>query len=243
MLMTAGLGMAQESAATPRPNTAVIPSTRNEWMDTHVKYVATAKAEHPKVFFIGDSITAGWTNSKSGGPVFKAEFEPLGAEGFGIGGDRTENVLWRIQNGLFEGQEPVLAVLMIGTNNLSRNNNEEIVAGIQAIVKEIQQRSPKTKILLLGIFPRDQAPNTDSRKRIKEINKTISAWDDGKTVVYMDIGDKFLSEDGSISPEIMRDFLHPTVKGYEIWAGAIRDKVKEMAGVTGGAQAETPKTP
>lgn len=221
---------AQDGQPSPAKNTAVIPTTRNEWMELHERHLATIKNERPQVYFLGDSITQGWTNSKSGGPVWKAKIASLGAGCFGIGGDRTENLLWRVQNGLFADSQPRLVVLMIGTNNLSRNTPSEIVEGIETIVTEIRQRSPETKILLLGIFPRDEKPGTESRRKIPQINADISSLADGKTIFYLDLGGKFLAPDGTISKEIMPDFLHLSTTGYNLWADAIVEEIQKLVG-------------
>ncbi len=212
----------KESAVEPKPRDA-------RWMTRHEGFLKEVKELAGKVdlLFVGDSITDGW---RGGGKTVWAEnFAPLKAFNIGIGGDRTQHVIWRLQNGEVEGISPKLAVLMIGTNNLGGNSNEEIVAGITACVKEIQKRLPKTKVLLLGIFPRAAAADNPARARIKAINAEIAKLDDGgKTVKYLDIGAKFLDKDGAIPKEIMPDALHPNAKGYQIWADAIKDTVAEM---------------
>jgi lysophospholipase L1-like esterase len=187
------------------------------------------------VLFLGDSITDAWGgeghNPKSAGKdIFAKEFEPLKAANFGIGGDRTQHVLWRLENGELEGIHPEVVMLMIGTNNAGTNTAEQIADGITAIVKEIHKRSPQTKILLLGIFPRGQKPNP-LREKIKQVNAIVSKLDDGgNTVKYLDIGDKFLEPDGTISKEIMPDYLHLTPKGYQIWADAVKEPINELLG-------------
>lgn len=221
---------AQEGQPSPAKNTAVIPTTRNEWMELHERQLATIRNERPQVYFLGDSITQGWTNSKSGGSVWTAKIKPLGAGCFGIGGDRTENVLWRVQNGLFADSQPRLVVLMIGTNNIYRNKPSDVAEGIKTIVAEIRNLSPETKILLLGIFPRDEKPGTEARRKIPEINADISSLADGKTIFYLDLGGKFLAPDGTISKEIMPDFLHLSTAGYNLWADAIVEEIQKLVG-------------
>ena len=219
---------AQEATPTPRPSTTD-PQPRNPWIDQHEGYVKKAKAGNIDVVFFGDSITQGWNSARE---IWAERFEPLKAANFGIGGDRTENVLWRIQNGELEGYKPKVAVVMIGTNNLSgqRNNPTEVAAGVTAIVEEIKKRTPDTKILLLGIFPRNEKPDSPARKDIAQVNEIIAKLDDGKTVTFMDIGKQFLQPDGTITKETMPDFLHLTPKGYQIWADAIKDKLAELLG-------------
>jgi lysophospholipase L1-like esterase len=212
----------KESATEPKPRDA-------KWMMRHENYLKEVKEKAGSVdlLFVGDSITDGW---HGGGKKAWAEtWEPLKAFNIGIGGDRTQHVLWRLQNGEVEGIKPKLAVLMIGTNNLNGNTNDEIVAGITGCVKEIQKQLPSTKVLLLAVFPRGEKPENPLRARIKAINEQIAKLDDGgKTVKYLDIGEKFLDDKGNIPPEIMKDFLHPTAKGYDIWVSATKDTVTEM---------------
>jgi lysophospholipase L1-like esterase len=212
-------------AADTQPNTAIVPVPRNEALTKrHEGFVEIAKKGNVDLLFLGDSITDGWRGG--GKDVWQENFEPLKAANFGIGGDRTQHVLWRLQNGELEGIKPKLAVLMIGTNNLGSNTDEEIVEGIKAIIAEVHKQTPDTKILLLGIFPRTDHPYLP---RIKHINSIIAQMDDGgKTIKYLDIGDKFMQPDGTISRSIMRDLLHPTAKGYVIWAKAINPTVHEM---------------
>jgi lysophospholipase L1-like esterase len=208
-----------------RENTAIKPSKKDE--KRHEGFVAIAKKGHIDVLFLGDSITDGW-RGKPGIEVWNKHFKPLKAANFGIGGDRTQHVLWRLQNGELEGITPKAAVLMIGTNNLGSNTAEEIAGGITAIVKEIHHKSPHTKVLLLGIFPRSPKSADSVRDKIKDINHRISNLGKHKNVKYLDIGKKFLQKDGTLTKEIMPDYLHLSGKGYQIWAEAIEGEVKQL---------------
>ncbi|MBV9124376.1 MAG: GDSL family lipase [Planctomycetes bacterium] len=214
-------------ADTKKSNTAVesVPRDRH-WVKRHEGFVTQAQKGDMDVLFLGDSITDGWRNK--GLEVWNKNFEPLKAANFGIGGDRTQHVLWRLQHGELTGIHPKVAVLMIGTNNLAANTVDQIAAGIKAIVEELRGKLPETKILLLGIFPRDPNPDSKNREKIKAINKIIAHLDDGRHVRYLDIGPKFLDAEGNLSKSIMPDYLHPDQKGYEIWAEAIREPLKEM---------------
>ena len=213
----------KESAVVPKPRDA-------KWVKRHEGFLQDLKSHNGKVelLFVGDSITDGWRNG--GRKVFAENFaDKYDTLNIGLSGDRTQHVLWRLENGEMEGIKPKLAMLMIGTNNLSGNTNDEIVAGIDACVKEIQKLSPTTKVLLLGVFPRGMKATDPSRQRIKDINAAISKLDDGgKTVKYLDIGDKFLEPDGTLPKEIMPDALHPNTKGYQIWADAVKDSIAEL---------------
>src|SRR5207237_1337936 len=152
--------------------------------------------------------------------VWQRFYAPRNPANFGIGGDRTQHVLWRIENGEVEGIKPKVAVLMIGTNNSRDNTADEIADGIKAIVRRLQEKLPDTKILLLAVFPRGEKPGA-TRDKLNEVNEKIASLGDGTRVTYLDIGKHFLNEDGTISKEIMPDFLHLSPKGYRIWADAI----------------------
>lgn len=201
------------------------------WKKRHEGFVAEARKGDIDLLFLGDSITDAWRSGKAKA-IWDEQFAPLKAANFGISGDRTQHVLWRIQNGELEGIQPKVVVLMIGTNNIGQRNPEppaSAVAGIKAIVREIHSRSPKTRILLLGVFPRSEKPDHPHRAQIKEINAEIARLDDGgRTVKYLDIGEKFLQPDGTISKDVMPDFLHLTEAGYRIWAKGIRSTVLEL---------------
>jgi len=207
-----------------KKNPAITPMNRD--IDRHKEFVAIGKKGDVDVVFIGDSITQGWGNNE----VWKKNFTPLKAANFGIGGDQTGHVLWRITEGKeLDPITPKVAVVMIGTNNTGRDSAKEIAEGITLIVKTIHEKTPKTKILLLGVFPRDSKAGTKNREKISAINKIIANLDDGgKTVKYLDIGQKFLTSDGTLTKEIMPDYLHLSTKGYEIWAEAINPTLHEM---------------
>jgi lysophospholipase L1-like esterase len=192
----------------------------------HKGFLDVARAGNIDLLFVGDSITDLWRSR--GKAVWDENFEPLKAANFGIGGDTTQGVLWRMQNGELEGFKAKLIVLMLGTNNINRNPNDEIVDGDRLIIQEFKQRQPQAKILLLGIFPRAMQADSPYRASIKDINSKLAKLADNKQVFYMDFGDKFLAPDGTLTVEIMADGLHPTEAGYRIWAAAILGRVKEL---------------
>jgi lysophospholipase L1-like esterase len=233
-LLTATTEGAEKKQEAPKKNPATTPVPRDKgWVKRHEGFVEIAKKGGVNVLFLGDSITDAW-RQKPAQPTWDKYFKPLGAANFGIGGDRTEHVLWRIQHGELEGITPKAIVLMIGTNNTGGNSAEQIAAGIKAIVHTLREETPTSKILLLGVFPRGPKPDTAVRKKIAEINEMISKLDDGgKHVRYMDIGSKFLQPDGTLTKEIMPDYLHLSARGYEIWGDAIAPTVKEMVGKAG----------
>ena len=192
----------------------------------HTRFVAIAKENTAKVLFLGDSITAGWGGQKA---IWEAAFGKYQPANFGIGGDRTQHVLWRITNGELDGFTPKTIVLMIGTNNSSSDPAEGIAAGVTKIVETIRQKTPATKVLLLGVFPRgEKAEPNVAREKLKAVNAIISKLDDGKAVFYLDIGSKFLEADGTLTKEIMPDFLHLSSKGYQIWADAVSPTLAKL---------------
>ena len=195
------------------------------FLKTHEGYVATAKADGVDVLFLGDSITAGWRGAKE---VWDKAFGAYKTANFGIGGDRTQHVLWRITNGELDGIKPKAVVLMIGTNNSGSDDADGIAKGVTAIVKAIHAKSPATKVLLLAVFPRGEKPNAQ-REKLAKVNATIAKLHDGKSVHYLDIGAKFLKDDGTLTKDIMPDFLHLSKAGYQIWADAITPKLAELA--------------
>jgi lysophospholipase L1-like esterase len=212
-------------------NTAIIPTPFQE--ERHLGFVEEARRGGIDCLLMGDSITDWWR--RAGLAVYEAHFGDLDCANFGIAGDRTQGVLWRMQNGELEGYSPKAMMLMIGTNNLSGrtsrpNTPAEIAMGIATIVTTFRLRFPDANVLLLGVFPRGAEASNPYRASIREINTLIAALDDGEHVRFVDIGDRFLEPDGSISVDVMADGLHPTTRGYEIWAEAVMPTFREMLG-------------
>jgi lysophospholipase L1-like esterase len=206
----------------PRDNSAIRPVPRNA--AKHDAYVELAKKGDIDLLLIGDSITDLWRGSTE---TYATYFGKYKMANFGISGDTTQGVLWGLQNGEGTGFQPKAIMMMIGTNNSTGNTGPEIAEGNGAIVMELRKDFPNAKILLLAIFPRN-APGSNNRKVNAEASAIFSKLADNKNVFYMDIGEKFLSPDGTISTEIMADGLHPTAKGYVIWGDAVKDKLAEL---------------
>ena len=149
----------------------------------------------------------------------------------GIGGDRTQHVLWRLDNGNIKNINPKVAVVMIGTNNSGngRNSAEEMIDGVTAVIEKLRTKLPKTEILLLDIFPRGQRINAQ-RGKILQVNQVLSRLDSRPHVTFLRIGQNFVSPNGSIAKDIMPDFLHLTPNGYEIWAKSIEPTLARLMG-------------
>ncbi len=206
---------------------AVTPTIR--WQERHDKFVARAREGNIDLLFLGDSITDNWPTL---GKESWDKLAPYKPANFGIGGDRTEHVLWRVLNGELDGISPKVVVLNIGTNNIGDGNHadekpEWAAAGVEKIVEVIRQKLPQSKVLLLAIFSRNGKDSELNRKAIR-VNQIISKLDDGKAIRYLDIGKHFLDENGETPNEIMPDKLHPYAKGYEIWFEAMRPTLDEM---------------
>ncbi len=217
--------------AVARTNTAIVPVQRpDERARARTDVVLKRAKDNPgpcDIAFIGDSITQGWEGN--GKNVWAKYYGSRKCLNFGVGGDRTQHVLWRFESGQLEGIKPKAAVLMIGTNNSNRDDNSEadILEGVQAIVKQMRERLPETKILVVGIFPRGEKFSAQ-RGKILQVNQALAKVTDGKMIHYVDFGSQLIEADGTISKTIMPDALHLSEKGYEIWAEAIEPKLKEM---------------
>jgi len=217
-------------------NTAVEPVPRGgKAAKQHSEFVELGRQGDIDVLFLGDSITNHWRNPKRGKPIWDREFAPLKAANFGISSDRTQHVLWRLRNGEVENFSPKVVVLLIGTNNTGwerdgvtpRNSTEEVIEGVTAVVHKLRKSFPEAKILLLGILPRGEK-DAPQRAQIREINEAISHLNDDRYVFFLDIGDQFLDADGNIPVNVMPDLLHPSRKGYEIWADSIREPLAKL---------------
>lgn len=212
-------------------NSAIVPNLAPFFRAKHEQNLEVARNDDGiELLLMGDSITDFWRNEDGpfgGKPVLDEYFGHWNIANFGIAGDTTQGVLYRLQNGEGEGFSPRAVMLMIGTNNTGRNNAAEIAEGVGAVVLELENRFPDAKILLLGIFPRGEAGDP-VRDTIAEINTSISRLHDGDRVHYLDIGQVFLDEDGNIPTSIMSDRLHPGPDGYRLWAEAVREPLTAL---------------
>ena len=197
------------------------------FFDRHEEFLQRGKKGPIGVLFLGDSITAGWAMAPE---IWEKNFGQYQPANFGIGGDRTQNVLWRIENGELDGISPSVVVLLIGVNN---GRDPRVTDGVRKVVAAIQGKLPKARILLLGIFPYGTSPTEPkwipaAREHIASVNKQLATLDDGEQVRFLDFGAKFVDASGGISTEVMPDGLHPAKPGYQIWADAMKPLLDEM---------------
>jgi lysophospholipase L1-like esterase len=162
--------------------------------------------------------------------ILRKYFGKMKPQAFGIGGDGTQHLLWRLQNEELDGISPNVTVLLIGTNNLIAARDSDIADGVKAIVQEIRQRLPKTKILILGLLPRQQKPNNLVRRHLGFVNEKIARLADKQHVWYADVSHKLTDKNGEIPISVMPDFLHPSREGYELIFEEIKPQVEELYG-------------
>lgn len=207
---------------------ATLPSPRvaeyswmsmERWWDMHNEDMAIADEGKVELLFLGDSITEGWPAN-----IWDRDFSDYQPANFGIGGDRTENVLWRLRNGDAGNLDPKAIVLMIGVNNFGFGGDSpaDVTAGVQAIIDELHKRFKKADVILLGILPYGELAGTQDRSQVKATNALLQKLADDPQVSFYDIGEAFLQEDGSIATDVMADYLHPTEQGYEIFTAQIK---------------------
>lgn len=185
------------------------------------------------LLMVGDSITEFWENA--GREVWDEFYGHRKVLNFGISGERTEHILWRIDNAPMKSISPKMVVVMIGTNNVGHGTNtpEETLPGIVMIVDRFRALYPDAKILLLSVFPRGAAPWDPLRQAVNTINDGLNArYGDGQVdnVSYLDISSLFLTPEGFLPAELMPDFLHPRAAGYELWAAAMEPAIAKTLG-------------
>ncbi len=228
-------------------NTAVVPIASSEnraaaagwtkggaWIDQHNDINKIGQTRPVDLVFLGDSITQsfggdGRNTGQPGRAVWDMYYSHRNAAGFGISGDRTQHILWRIDHGNFDAISPKVIVLMIGTNNMAYNTAEEIAAGIKAILKKLRTKTPQSKILLLSTFPRGQMSDHEYRIKTNSLNAIICHFHDGENIYYLDLTKTFLNTDGTANPKLMgNDYIHLKSAGYRAWAVAIENTLAQL---------------
>jgi lysophospholipase L1-like esterase len=233
-LLTALLSLTAAAAA----NTALEPAPQRGqgYLNRHEGFLAETKRGGIDVLFLGDSITDFWRDPNRGLPVWEKNYAGLHAANFGISADRTQHLLWRLENGEVDGLAPKVVVLLIGTNNTGfesdlktpRNTTAETIAGVTRVVQTLRTKLPQAKLLLLAVFPRADEKGPPPGQQIPELNAAIAKLADGKSTLFLDLGSKFLDAKGAVNRDLMPDLLHPNTKGYEIWADAMREPLAQL---------------
>jgi lysophospholipase L1-like esterase len=244
--LSLALGLAIAAGALPtsafaHSATEPVPRSDGWWKERHESFNkrVTEVGEKAQVVFIGDSITQGWEGE--GKAVWATYYAHRNAVNLGIGGDRTQHVLWRLDNGNLSGLKPKAAVLMIGTNNSNGEDNSpgQIVEGVRAIVQKLREKLPDTKILLLAIFPRSENYSV-ARGKLAQINQALRRAADEKEVFWVDFGHRFLNDDGTMPRDLMPDYLHLSPRGYAIWAESIEGQLSRILGDSKVQASNTP---
>ena len=227
LLPSCSSGARLSPAVTPEPNAHRVE--RAEQLEQRVRDAVAAGQAVPLVF-LGDSITEGWETA--GAAAWASRYAPRGALNLGVGGDQTQHVLHRLRAGHLDGLAPRVLVLMIGTNNTGHGMQppEEIRDGVAAILDELRQRMPRTRVLLLAIFPRGLRPDDLQRRNNEAVNALLPALCDGERVVWLDLGAAFTEADGTLAPAVMPDALHLSPDGYERWAAALAPELARLLG-------------
>jgi lysophospholipase L1-like esterase len=246
----AAAAAAQAAVAPPQatwPADKPTPRTDANSMLAHQQLLEKRTKGKIDVYFMGNSITRRWgaTDYPDFLANWKSNFFGWNAADFGWGADRIEHMLWRIENGELDGVNPKVIVILAGTNNVgAQPGNDEKVAdisrGLKALLDLCRSKAPNATIILTGIFPRND--NIAVVPEINRINANLSRFADGTRVRYLNVNDKLASADGVLFDGMTMDKLHPTVKGYQIWADALKPLLREILGPPAATDAAPPAT-
>ena len=234
---------ASEEADAPRVNSALVPVPQKPYERRHAEKVALVQKNRYDLLMIGDSITDNF-NDPAYGDIWRRFFASRNALNLGYSGARTENILWNLTHGELKGQSPKAVILLIGTNNADDanyptvNTAVEIFEGTAAIVNLLREKLPKTHILLLRIFPRQNVylnPDGTEKGSVQQRLSTclragelVKSLADGEHVIYLDVNAVFLRSDGTIDPNLMPDLLHPSPAGALEWARVMEPELSKI---------------
>ncbi len=197
----------------------------------HEQLLEKAKKGGIDIYFEGDSIVRRWgaTDYPEMLANWKQNFFGWNAADFGWGADTTQNILWRLNHGELDGVNPKVIVLLAGTNNVgSGATPADVTRGLEAVVRAMQAKAPNAVVVLTGIFPRND--KMSAMATIDQINANLAKMADGKRVRYLNVNDRLADRDGKLFEGMMGDQLYPTVKGYQVWADALRPVFEELLG-------------
>jgi lysophospholipase L1-like esterase len=227
--LVAATGRAENSA------TRAVPRTDPNSLLAHAELLAKAKRGGIDVYFEGDSITRRWGATDY--PEFLANwqknFHGWNAADFGWGADTIQNMLWRLQDGELDGVNPKVIVILAGTNNVGRQPPSDekiadITQGLKTLIDLCREKAPRATLIVTGIFPRNDNPAVVPG--INRINENLAAFANGKTIRYINVNDRLADQNGVLFEGMTVDRLHPTVKGYQVWADALKPLLTELLG-------------
>jgi lysophospholipase L1-like esterase len=223
------------------------PRTDSNSMLAHRQLLEKRTKGTIDVYFVGNSITRRWgaTDYPELLANWKANFFGWNAADFGWGGDKIQHMLWRLENGELDGIDPKAIVILAGTNNVGTQPGgdekiADIVRGLRALVDACRRRAPEATIILTAIFPRND--NIAVMPEIDRINVELSRFADGNTIRYINVNDRLADRDGKLYDGMMGDKLHPTVKGYQVWADALKPLLTELLGPPAATDRAPPPT-
>lgn len=219
-------------------NSALVPVTWLErdsynWEERHAQVLELQQTLDPEIVLIGDSITHFWggppvSRQQRGTNAWASTFGDRRVLNLGFGWDRTQNVLWRLDHGELDGTHPKVVVLNIGSNNFSRTRNArantpaEVAEAIGLICRRVQQKSPASRIIVMGVLPRGFQPDDSYRTRIAALNELLARQFARQPMIrFLDISGQIVARDAVLSKDIMSDGVHPTEAGYAIWGKAL----------------------
>jgi lysophospholipase L1-like esterase len=226
-------------AATPIPADQPLARTDQNSMLAHAQLLEKTRQGRVDIYFEGDSITRRWDalDYPELTVNWKQNFFGWNAADFGWGADKIQNILWRLDNGELDGIHPKVIVLLAGTNNVGAvvppegvdARAQEVTRGIQAILARMQAKAPQATIILTAIFPRND--NMAVMPVIAKINANLSQLANGKRIRFLNVNAKLADSTGTLVPGVMNpDNIHPTVKGYQVWADGLKPMLTELLG-------------